>query len=250
MSAFRSILFKLYKAKDLYVHHTEVKALMSRTDVDIFSKLVVPKFPSIFHEWFIESFPEPSQWLNCRQRYSSTVAAMSMVGYIVGLGDRHGENILFDEKTGECLHVDLNCLFEKGAEFETPEVVPFRLTHNMVDAFGIRGIEGSYTKCCESSLQVLRDNRDSLMSVLETFLYDPLCEWGKTKHKLTVREDNTELENQKAMKILSNIDRKLQGYCVSHGLPLSVQGQAHELIKTASDPKNLCQMYIGWAPYL
>lgn len=38
---------------------------------------------------------------------------MSMVGYILGLGDRHGENILFDSFTGECVHVDFNCLFNK-----------------------------------------------------------------------------------------------------------------------------------------
>lgn len=36
---------------------------------------------------------------------------MSMVGYLVGLGDRHGENILFDQNTGACLHVDLNWYF-------------------------------------------------------------------------------------------------------------------------------------------
>ena len=29
------------------------------------------------------------------------------------LGDRHGENILFEEGTGGALHVDFNCLFDK-----------------------------------------------------------------------------------------------------------------------------------------
>lgn len=29
------------------------------------------------------------------------------------LGDRHGENILFDSMTGDTVHVDFNCLFEK-----------------------------------------------------------------------------------------------------------------------------------------
>lgn len=38
---------------------------------------------------------------------------MSMVGYILGLGDRHGENVLFDYKSGDCVHVDFNCLFNK-----------------------------------------------------------------------------------------------------------------------------------------
>lgn len=60
------------------------------------------------------------------------------------LGDRHGENILFDGMTGDTVHVDLNCLFEKGKTFEIPERVPFRLTHNMVDALGVAGVEGEF----------------------------------------------------------------------------------------------------------
>ena len=63
-----------------------------------------------------------------------------MTSYVVGIGDRHGENILLDETTGDCLHVDLNCLFEKGKLFDVPELVPFRLRHNMVDAFGISNL--------------------------------------------------------------------------------------------------------------
>lgn len=48
-----------------------------------------------------------------RSAYCRSTAVMSMVGYILGLGDRHGENILFDSFTGECVHVDFNCLFNK-----------------------------------------------------------------------------------------------------------------------------------------
>jgi serine/threonine-protein kinase ATR len=58
------------------------------------------------------------------------------------LGDRHGENLSFEEGTGGLLHVDFNCLFDKGQTFEKPEVVPFRLTHNMIDAFGAYGFNG------------------------------------------------------------------------------------------------------------
>lgn len=32
---------------------------------------------------------------------------------MISLGDRHGENILFDSLTGDTVHVDFNCLFEK-----------------------------------------------------------------------------------------------------------------------------------------
>lgn len=41
-------------------------------------------FPPLFHEWFIETFPEPSAWLSSRLAYGRTAAVMSMVGFILG----------------------------------------------------------------------------------------------------------------------------------------------------------------------
>lgn len=58
------------------------------------------------------------------------------------MGDRHCENILLDTNSGDVIHVDFDCLFEKGQALETPEIVPFRLTHNIVDGFGVTGVEG------------------------------------------------------------------------------------------------------------
>ena len=52
-----------------------------------------------------------------RLSYCRTTAVMSMVGYVLGLGDRHGENILFDSTNGDCFHVDFNCLFNKVGSF-------------------------------------------------------------------------------------------------------------------------------------
>lgn len=40
-------------------------------------------------------------------------AVWSSVGHVVGLGDRHGENILIHTESGECVHVDFDCLFDK-----------------------------------------------------------------------------------------------------------------------------------------
>lgn len=48
---------------------------------------------------------------------------MSMVGYIIGLGDRHLDNVLIDMTTGEVVHIDYNVCFEKGmapAAFSSP----------------------------------------------------------------------------------------------------------------------------------
>lgn len=96
--------------------------------------LMSPRFPPVLHEWFVEMFPETGAWFAARLRYTRSCAVMSMVGYVLGyavldcrlrivnyvltsesrrLGDRHGENILFEEGTGGVIHVDFNCLFDK-----------------------------------------------------------------------------------------------------------------------------------------
>ncbi|KAL1916083.1 uncharacterized protein VTP21DRAFT_6087 [Calcarisporiella thermophila] len=243
----RHVLMKLFRSKNITVSHQEIKQILEQTQPtpqDVFLKKLLPKFPPVLHEWFLENFPEPTSWLASRLAYATTLAVMSMVGFILGLGDRHGENILFDELSGDIIHVDFNCLFDKGLAFEKPEKVPFRLTHNLVDALGITGYEGVFRKSCEVSLRVLRNNKESLMSVLETFMHDPLCEWSKKK-----ANSSGEVENEQAKKTLTTIERKLLGEA-KEGPALSIEGQVQELIRQATDPLNLYQMYIGWAAYM
>lgn len=84
------------------------------------------------------------------------------------LGDRHAENILFDEINGDCVHVDLNMLFDLGLGLAVPEVVPFRLTNNLIDAMGVLGYKGLFTTTCEQTMDVLLRNKDALMSVFQT----------------------------------------------------------------------------------
>jgi len=104
-----------------------------------------------------------------------------MVGHLLGLGDRHGENLLMDDAGGEQVHVDFDCLFDKGLSLSRPEVVPFRLTANVLDAMGLWGYEGPMRRSSESCMAVLRSNGSTLLGVLESFVYDPLVEWTRSK---------------------------------------------------------------------
>jgi hypothetical protein len=54
------------------------------------------------------------------------------------------------------------------------------MTHGM----GYLGIAGPYRLNCERVMRVLRDNRDSLMAMLEAFVYDPLISWLFLTHKV------------------------------------------------------------------
>ena len=58
-----------------------------------------------------------------------------------------------------------------------PEKVPFRLTRMLIQAMEVSGIEGTFRITCELSMRVLRDNKESIMAVLEAFVHDPLINW-------------------------------------------------------------------------
>lgn len=44
------------------------------------------------------------------------------MGWLLGLGDRHLDNILLDGRSGEPVHIDYNVVFERGRQLRVPEV--------------------------------------------------------------------------------------------------------------------------------
>ena len=102
-----------------------------------------------------------------------------MVGYILGLGDRHPSNLMLDRVTGKVIHIDFGDCFEAAILREKfPEKVPFRLTRMLINALEVSGIEGNFRITCENVMRVLRNNKESLMAILEAFAFDPLINWG------------------------------------------------------------------------
>ncbi|WVQ82128.1 hypothetical protein IAT38_004256 [Cryptococcus sp. DSM 104549] len=249
--ALKKILDKGYERHGKKVFLTEVYTMWEvarkqneKAQTKYFVETVLPIYtPTVFHEWFLLTWPEPSAWLASRMAYARTLAVMSMIGFVLGLGDRHGENILFDGLSGDTVHVDLNCLFDKGKTFEVPERVPFRLTHNMVDALGVTGVEGVFRNAAEITMGILRSNSDSMMSVLEAFVHDPLVEWTKPGRS---KPDSI---RSSADKNLEPIKNKLRGI-LEEKTVASVSSQVETLIKQATSPAMLGTMYVGWAPWL
>ncbi len=251
LKTFRDILIRLYKERGINPNYAQIRALLDEACAcapektgELFESKILTLFPTVFHDWFVETFPDPSAWLAARLRYTRSCAVMSIVGHVLGLGDRHGENILFEEDNGGTLHVDFNCLFDKGLTFEKPEMVPFRLTHNMVDAFGAYGYDGPFRRCCEITLTLLRGNEDALMTILETFLYDPTTDFIGGKKKRT--HPNVPDTPQG---VLEGVRSKTRGMLDGESVPLSVGGYVEEMIKRATHRNRLARMYIGWCAF-
>ncbi|TYJ98545.1 serine/threonine-protein kinase ATM isoform X1 [Cucumis melo var. makuwa] len=152
---------------------------------------VYENFRPVMHYFFLERFLQPADWFEKRLAYTRSVAASSMVGYIVGLGDRHSMNILIDQATAEVVHIDLGVAFEQGLMLKTPERVPFRLTRDVIDGMGVTGVEGVFRRCCEETLSVMRTNKEALLTIVEVFIHDPLYKWALSPLKALQRQKVT-----------------------------------------------------------
>eukprot|EP00941_MAST-03F_sp_MAST-3F-sp1_P000707 g707.t1 len=117
-------------------------------------------------------------WLDKRTEFTRSLAVMSMVGYILGLGDRHPSNIMIHRVTGKLVHIDFGDCWETAQQrSKYPEKIPFRLTRMLINAMEVSGIEGTFRTMSEFVMRKLRDNRDSVMAMLEAFVHDPLISW-------------------------------------------------------------------------
>lgn len=80
--------------------------------IETFTK-VLQQMPPLMRHLFWKRQKVPSLWFDMRLNYSRSVATTSMIGHVLGLGDRHVSNILIDESTGELVHIDFGIAFEQ-----------------------------------------------------------------------------------------------------------------------------------------
>lgn len=79
---------------------------------DAFKK-ILDKTPPLMRFLFWQRHKVPSLWFDMRLNYSRSAATTSVVGHVVGLGDRHVSNILMDVSKGELVHIDLGIAFDQ-----------------------------------------------------------------------------------------------------------------------------------------
>ena len=123
--------------------------------------------------------PTSAAWLLKSMRHARSVATASVVGHLVGLGDRHLDNVLVNLATGDVVHIDYNVSFDRGLTLPVPEVVPFRLTPVAVAALGPTETHGPFRCAAETALAALRrpSARQALLGALELLTREPLMDW-------------------------------------------------------------------------
>ena len=102
-----------------------------------------------------------------RKRFTYSCAGYCVISFLLGIGDRHLDNIMLTDD-GYLFHIDFSFLMGKKAKFLAPEI---KLTPDMIDAMG--GEQSSYYKefqeICSKAYNCLR-RHTSLFFVLLSML--------------------------------------------------------------------------------
>ncbi|KAF2767686.1 hypothetical protein EJ03DRAFT_390336 [Teratosphaeria nubilosa] len=245
---------KSVKHLDAHKKIRDIDKLDTDTRIKEFKK-ICDQMPPVMRYFFFEHYKDPDEWFEKRTAYTRTTAAISILGHVLGLGDRHCQNILLDEKSGEVVHIDLGVAFEAGRVLPIPETVPFRLSRDIVDGMGATKVEGIFRRCCEFTMDALREDKDSIMTLLNVLRYDPLHSWTLSPLRAKRIQDAQETgmgevgsgkrsqqEAGEADRALSIVEKKLSK-------TLSTAATVNELIQVATDDKNLALLFAGWSAF-
>ncbi|KAK5989128.1 Phosphatidylinositol 4-kinase pik1 [Cladobotryum mycophilum] len=105
--------------------------------------------------------------------FKRSLAAYSIISYVLQLKDRHNGNVLIDSE-GHIIHIDFGFMLSNSPGSVGFEAAPFKLTHEYVDVLGGLGSPDyeDYKKLCKQAFQALRRSADNIIDLVQMMGHD------------------------------------------------------------------------------
>jgi hypothetical protein len=282
------LLKQLAKGKDIREQHL---ALLS-ADRELIVKDFVIQCKHFKHNYLKVAIKKKvqnaEQFVKLRKQFVSNYAVLSLGSYILGVGDRHLDNFLFDYVNGVIVPIDFGYSFGFGIGLYIPELMPFRLTQNFMELLYPLGVEGIFRNSMVYAMKALKANQHIIVDTCGVFIRDPLIDWvkiakgkaaGKSsqimdevasaypKDKLKVVRDKLMGVNPVTVTLHELSLTRHKGAPYYRQLETTVKGDTHRvrssmgtgilpiceqidaLVDMATDPDILGRSWSGWAPY-
>ncbi|KAJ1766471.1 hypothetical protein LPJ74_005872 [Coemansia sp. RSA 1843] len=162
----------------------------------------------LLYQHMLKSSQSPSHLYLLMTSMVRSISMSSIVGYVLGLGDRHLDNLLVDTRRGRLVQIDFNVCYDFGSVSHVPENVPFRMTPILSYICGssdqIRRSQAAaalpfaysriFMNAATSVLLFCRMDRDALVNALASrVLFQPFKEWCVVEeaHLMDSKRKNT-----------------------------------------------------------
>jgi len=121
-----------------------------------------------------------------KERFVTSLSVSSAISYIIGLGDRHLDNIMINTD-GLIFHIDYGYIFENPTTlFEMPQI---KITNDIVDF--LEGTNSKYYNDFKKNViyiyNILRANKNILYQYFKFISNEKLLDWSKIQSKLDNR---------------------------------------------------------------
>ena len=117
---------------------------------------------------FVKTFgPETSAtYVAAVDAFTRSLAAYSIISYLLQLKDRHNGNVLIDNQ-GHIIHIDFGFMLSNSPGSVGFEAAPFKLTQEYVDVLGGPEKMGPFRELCKQAFQALRKQADDVVLLVE-----------------------------------------------------------------------------------
>ncbi|KAI1247762.1 hypothetical protein MGN70_011655 [Eutypa lata] len=126
------------------------------------------RFATLKDHW-VKTFgkPDSEPYRAAVDAFKRSLAAYSMISYILQLKDRHNGNLLIDNE-GHIIHIDFGFMLSNSPGSVGFEAAPFKLTYEYVDVLGGVGSPDydDYKKLCKQAFQALRRSADNIVDLV------------------------------------------------------------------------------------
>ncbi|KAJ3558098.1 hypothetical protein NPX13_g9788 [Xylaria arbuscula] len=126
------------------------------------------RFATLKDHW-VKTFgkPDSDSYKGAVDAFKRSLAAYSMIQYILQLKDRHNGNVLIDNE-GHIIHIDFGFMLSNSPGSVGFEAAPFKLTQEYVDVLGGVGSPDfeDYKTLCKQAFQALRRSADNIIDLV------------------------------------------------------------------------------------
>ncbi|KAK5627691.1 hypothetical protein RRF57_003406 [Xylaria bambusicola] len=126
------------------------------------------RFATLKDHW-VKTFgkPDSDAYRSAVDAFKRSLAAYSMIQYVLQLKDRHNGNVLIDNE-GHIIHIDFGFMLSNSPGSVGFEAAPFKLTQEYVDVLGGVGSPDfeDYKMLCKQAFQALRRSADNIIDLV------------------------------------------------------------------------------------
>jgi phosphatidylinositol kinase/protein kinase (PI-3 family) len=120
---------------------------------------------------------DSTSFASAQHNFACSLAAYSVVSYVLAIKDRHNGNILLDRE-GNLVHIDFGFVLGRapGGVASLEAAVPFKLTREMVDVLGGANaplFTETFVELCTTALRAVREHADTLLGLTEVSMLAP-----------------------------------------------------------------------------